>query len=192
MRLSCAGPGPQLLDEATGASGHFAGRRAQDLTSTTPQEILMSNNTDGSTRSKATRAKTAAPAPAAPALSEAFSDVAWVADEQTRDAMIRLAAYTFYERRGHVYGSDLEDWLEAEMEVDRQLSASQPAGHASAWAPEHAHAIAPLETRARMHAPSAAKPAKGAPANFAQKAAPKAAVKAGSTKPPKARKAPEA
>jgi hypothetical protein len=39
-----------------------------------------------------------------------------------REAMIRLAAYSFYERRGLVEGRELEDWLQAEMEVDRQLS----------------------------------------------------------------------
>jgi hypothetical protein len=39
--------------------------------------------------------------------------------------MIRIAAYTFYERRGFVSGHELEDWLEAEMEVDRQ-SAAEP------------------------------------------------------------------
>jgi hypothetical protein len=37
--------------------------------------------------------------------------------------MIRLAAYTFYERRGFVSGHELEDWLQAEMEVDRHLAA---------------------------------------------------------------------
>jgi hypothetical protein len=36
--------------------------------------------------------------------------------------MIQLAAYAFYERRGMIYGHELEDWLQAEMEVDRRLS----------------------------------------------------------------------
>lgn len=94
------------------------------------------------------------------ANSEAISDVAWVADEQTREAMIRLAAYTFYERRGYVSGAELEDWLEAEMEVDRQLTAVQPTGHAPEWAPEHAHTVTPVQTRARTPARAPAKPPK--------------------------------
>jgi hypothetical protein len=39
-----------------------------------------------------------------------------------RESMIRLAAYSFYERRGLVDGHELEDWMLAEMEVDRRLS----------------------------------------------------------------------
>jgi hypothetical protein len=38
--------------------------------------------------------------------------------------MIRIAAYTFYERRGFVSGHELEDWLQAEMEIDRQMDAA--------------------------------------------------------------------
>ena len=45
------------------------------------------------------------------------------ADAEKREAMIRIAAYTFYERRGFVSGHELEDWLEAEMEIDRQSAA---------------------------------------------------------------------
>jgi hypothetical protein len=37
--------------------------------------------------------------------------------------MVRLVAYSFYERRGYIAGSELEDWLQAEMEVERQLAA---------------------------------------------------------------------
>lgn len=43
-------------------------------------------------------------------------------DPQTREALIRLMAYKCYERRGFVSGRELEDWLEAEMEVDRQMA----------------------------------------------------------------------
>jgi hypothetical protein len=43
-------------------------------------------------------------------------------DPGTREALIRLAAYSFYERRGFVGGHELQDWLEAEMQVDRQLA----------------------------------------------------------------------
>lgn len=53
-----------------------------------------------------------------PAMSEA----------EKREVMIRIAAYSFYERRGFVAGHELEDWLQAEMEVERQLAAApQPA-----------------------------------------------------------------
>ena len=45
-------------------------------------------------------------------------------DAEKREAMIRIAAYTFYERRGFVSGHELEDWLQAEMEIDRQLAAA--------------------------------------------------------------------
>ncbi len=116
----------------------------------------MSNSTGGTTSSKPPGSQATPPNPAS---SEAMSDVAWVADEQTREAMIRLAAYTFYERRGYVSGSELEDWLEAEMEVDRQLTATQRMGHAPDGIPEHLHTIAPVQTRARPHAEPAPRPA---------------------------------
>lgn len=38
---------------------------------------------------------------------------------EQREAMIREAAYFRYERRGHTHGSDLDDWLAAEAELDR-------------------------------------------------------------------------
>jgi hypothetical protein len=41
---------------------------------------------------------------------------------EMREAMIRLAAYSCYERRGQVEGQQLDDWLKAETEVDRRLS----------------------------------------------------------------------
>lgn len=68
--------------------------------------------------------KTAAPGaerqePAAP--------VSAMSDAEKRETLIRVAAYAFYERRGYVSGHELEDWLEAEMEVNRQLAAAQEA-----------------------------------------------------------------
>lgn len=39
-----------------------------------------------------------------------------------RERLIRAAAYSLYERRGHVQGRELEDWLEAEREVDSQFA----------------------------------------------------------------------
>jgi len=47
----------------------------------------------------------------------------WQDDPETREALIRLAAYSFYERRGFIDGHELEDWLQAEMEIDRRAAA---------------------------------------------------------------------
>ena len=46
-------------------------------------------------------------------------------DADKREVLVRIAAYSFYERRGYVSGNELEDWLQAEIEVDRQLAAAQ-------------------------------------------------------------------
>jgi hypothetical protein len=40
-----------------------------------------------------------------------------------REALIRQAAYSVYLRRGCTPGHALQDWLEAEMEVDSQFGA---------------------------------------------------------------------
>jgi hypothetical protein len=58
-------------------------------------------------------------APDAPATEAS----AWQDDPQMREALIRLAAYSFYERRGFIEGHELEDWLQAEMEIDRRAAA---------------------------------------------------------------------
>jgi len=42
-------------------------------------------------------------------------------DAETRHRMISEAAYRLYAKRGYVEGFELEDWLQAEAEVDRQL-----------------------------------------------------------------------
>jgi len=42
-------------------------------------------------------------------------------DPQVRHRMISEAAYGLYARRGYVEGFELEDWLQAEAEVGRQL-----------------------------------------------------------------------
>ena len=66
---------------------------------------------------------------------QAIEAPAWQDDPATREALIRLAAYSFYERRGFIDGHELEDWLQAEMEVDRRAAAgvganeSGPAPH---------------------------------------------------------------
>ena len=47
------------------------------------------------------------------------------------EALPRLAACSFYERRGFIDGHEPEDWLQAEMEVDRQAAARADAGESS-------------------------------------------------------------
>ena len=41
----------------------------------------------------------------------------------SRDRTIREVAYSFYEARGRCDGHELDDWFQAEAEVDRTLSA---------------------------------------------------------------------
>ena len=48
-----------------------------------------------------------------------------MSDAEKREVLVRIAAYSFYERRGYVSGNELEDWLQAEMEVSRQWAAAQ-------------------------------------------------------------------
>ena len=55
----------------------------------------------------------------------------WQDDPETREALIRLAAYSFYERRGFIDGHELEDWLQAEMEIDRRAAAAAHADESS-------------------------------------------------------------
>ena len=43
----------------------------------------------------------------------------------TRDELVRMTAYSFYEARHGMDGSDLDDWLRAEAHVD-QLGQSEP------------------------------------------------------------------
>ena len=45
---------------------------------------------------------------------------------QERDAMIAVAAYYRAEKRGFGPGAELEDWLDAEAEIVRLLSADKP------------------------------------------------------------------
>lgn len=42
-------------------------------------------------------------------------------DTSSREARIREAAYAAYQRRGGERGSDVDDWLQAESEIDRPL-----------------------------------------------------------------------
>lgn len=62
------------------------------------------NRTEPKGRSLATAAAPAKPATAA-----------------ERESRIALAAYFRAERRGFIPGQELEDWLQAEQEIERQL-----------------------------------------------------------------------
>jgi len=46
----------------------------------------------------------------------------------TREEKIAIVAYYKAERRGFANSGELDDWLEAEKEVDRQNSARSPGG----------------------------------------------------------------
>lgn len=46
-------------------------------------------------------------------------------DPEVRRQMIARAAYHRAEQRGFAGGSELQDWLEAEAEIDRMLTGSQ-------------------------------------------------------------------
>jgi hypothetical protein len=54
---------------------------------------------------------------------------------QRRQAMIREAAYFCAERRGFVGGDPVNDWLEAEAEIDRRLAAEGAEGSAGGPGP---------------------------------------------------------
>ena len=72
---------------------------------------------------------------ARPAVQRAASARATPPNGGNREDMIRAAAYRFYEQRGCVYGHALEDWLQAEAQVDAELGSDQkpadaePGGH---------------------------------------------------------------
>lgn len=45
-------------------------------------------------------------------------------DAESRQQMIRAAAFRLYEQRGHIDGHDQDDWLAAESMVDGELMRS--------------------------------------------------------------------
>ena len=51
------------------------------------------------------------------------------AEGQTREEMIRTAAYLLAERRGFRPGAELEDWLAAERRIDSWLESAGAAMH---------------------------------------------------------------
>lgn len=66
-------------------------------------------------------ALTSAPQTETPEQSESPAASQGRIDAETRHRMISEAAYRLYAQRGYVEGFELEDWLQAEAEVDRQL-----------------------------------------------------------------------
>lgn len=49
-----------------------------------------------------------------------------IASSIERDELIRQTAYTLYEARSCVSGHELEDWLQAEAQVDQMLAQGVP------------------------------------------------------------------
>lgn len=73
--------------------------------------------------------------------------------DPARRARIAIAAYYRAERRGFAPGRELEDWLEAEREVDRAIaSGAAPAGESAppVASKPAAPAEAPGKAKARM------------------------------------------
>lgn len=62
-----------------------------------------------------------------PATTEAAAAAAQPMPDEQREQAIRQAAYALYEARGCVYGHAVEDWLEAEAQVERAF-ATLPSG----------------------------------------------------------------
>ena len=65
-----------------------------------------------------------ATAPPDPPTADSDASTAAVSAEQ-RHALIERAAYLLAESRGFSPGEELDDWLPAEAEVDRQLSETE-------------------------------------------------------------------
>lgn len=69
------------------------------------------------------------PHPGAPATEHGTLESACTADE--RCALIAQAAYARAEKRGFAPGSEMDDWLAAEIEVDQRLNNARPVAVAS-------------------------------------------------------------
>lgn len=65
------------------------------------------------------------------AVADAMPDAAFVVAPEARNRMIAEAAYYLAERRGFAPGYELEDWLEAEAEIDSALEAARIAAAAT-------------------------------------------------------------
>ena len=68
-------------------------------------------------------AKSTPKAAAQPAAAETAAATAQPVPDEQRLQAIRQAAYALYEARGCVYGHALEDWLEAEAQVESSFAA---------------------------------------------------------------------
>jgi len=93
------------------------GRQAPLTPATSPAELLPPSLRGALTSDSETEA---AEQPVPPVAESAQGEI----DPQMRHRMVSEAAYRLYARRGYVEGFELEDWLQAEAEVDRQLGNS--------------------------------------------------------------------
>ena len=87
------------------ASTHVTGRGKAGAQKPTPMQSMQSTKIAVRKRSDAPHTKPAAIAP------------------QERQQLIATVAYSIAERRGFVPGSELDDWLQAEAEVDARMIA---------------------------------------------------------------------
>lgn len=90
------------------------------------QHLIGSGKSHGTVHTKGValasgQAKNAGDGPAAVGISAAI-------DAESRQRMIRAAAYRLYEQRGCADGHDQEDWLAAESVVDQELMQSKARG----------------------------------------------------------------
>jgi len=83
----------------------------------------------GKEREKATRLAPRAQAPRVRRKAAAAGNSMTTVTPEERHRLVAEAAYFIAERRGFAAGCDLDDWLQAEAEVERRLDAnSGPAG----------------------------------------------------------------
>jgi len=79
-----------------------------------PPDLLPPGLRGALTTASRTHASQPSESPAATASQDGI-------DAETRHRMISDAAYRLYVQRGYLEGFELEDWLQAEAEVDGQL-----------------------------------------------------------------------
>lgn len=82
-----------------------------------------------------TRHSAVRPAAEAVAASSAAADAADAA--QQREAAIQAIAFALYQARGNLQGHDLEDWLQAEAQVNQASGPGLAAGTTAAAWPNH-------------------------------------------------------
>jgi len=74
--------------------------------------------------SSRTRTKASDAAAASRAILKIDVQVPWVTDSQRHDA-VQVAAYYLAERRGFEPGHELEDWINAEAQLDATVGTAQ-------------------------------------------------------------------